>query len=123
MTASSWRHHQRAEAAPLPSRLGGHRLDVAGPEPTAADLQHPTDDRRVRHQLRPLEGQRVPAAQRVVPVGVVEPVSEGPVAQVAGRREQLGRHLGGPQQPDIGHRPSLPEVSAARSARLTRRTG
>src|SRR6478735_2276782 len=79
-------HDQRPDALAVSGRVGGDGLDVARAEGPALDLEHPDDDRCVRHDLLAVEGDGMPAAEPVVPVVVAE-VVERHVHQRAGLLE------------------------------------
>jgi hypothetical protein len=94
-----------AEATPPAPVAGpdGDSFDVAGAQRAAAVDQPALDDGAVADQRAVLPGQRVQAAEGVVPVRVVEGAVERLVEQPPDRREDLPRHVGGVPHLDRHH--------------------
>ncbi len=95
MTSSSASIDRRA--VPLPAAVLAHAdaLDVPGAQRAAAVQQPPLDDGRVADELAVVPGQRVDAAEAVLPVVVVEVALEHLVEQRPGGREHDGLELRG----------------------------
>jgi hypothetical protein len=111
-------HHRGAvTAAPL---VGAHpdALDVARAQCAPAVQDPALDDRGVPDDLAALEHQRVDAAERVLPVVVVELALERVVEQHTGGAQRLGIEVGGVGRADVRHRRSLkPSCDAAKPSR------
>jgi hypothetical protein len=84
--------------------VGAHAdaLDIAGPQRPATVQQPSLDDRRVTDELAVFPGQRMHAAQRVLPVLVGEVAVKGLVEQRTGRREGGAIEVGGVGGADRG---------------------
>ena len=84
------RHDERAKTHPLTIDRRGHRLDVAGPERAAIDVELTLDDRGVGDDLAIDVQHEMDAAHGVIPVVLLEPLvllrAERGHEQIADRR-------------------------------------